>query len=102
MITRHLHLVPVDGADDARRSRIEHPSNQAPLDETVFEWHGLVEHERSETPCCHRSIEVTNLVADEQAVARDVVAMLSTVLYAWEGFDVMVLVTITPPALHQE
>jgi hypothetical protein len=97
MIERHLHLVQAD-------SRANHPSSQprpaplsAPLDETVFEWHGLVAHELSETPCCHQRIEVTNLVADEAAVARDVVAMLSTVLHSWDGYDVMVLVTITPP-----
>ena len=69
--------------------------------EFVFEWHGLVEHEIGETPCCHEQIEVTNLVADETAVARDVVAMLSTVLHGWEGFDVMVLVTVTPPSQRQ-
>jgi hypothetical protein len=97
MTTRHLHLVPVDGADHLQRSRAEHPSSQAPLDETVFEWHGLVAHELSETACCHQRIEVTNLVADESAIARDVVAMLSTVLHGWDGYDVMVLVTITPP-----
>lgn len=65
--------------------------------EFVFEWHGLVEHEVGETPCCHQSIEVTNLVADEHHVADDVVAMLSTVLGEWDGYDVMVLVTVTPP-----
>ena len=75
---------------------------QAPVDETVFEWHGLVEHEMDETPCCHQRIEVTNLVDDQHEVTRDLVAMLSTVLHAWDGYDVMVLVTITPPALHQQ
>jgi len=94
----HLHLVPTGaGLDLTHQSSIDaHPSAQ-PVDEFVFEWHGLVEHEPSETPCCHQHIEVTNLVADEHAVSRDVVAMLSTVLHGWEGYDVMVLVTITPP-----
>ena len=97
---QHLRLVPavVDPDDGARH---EHPSTQLP-DETVFEWHGLVEHEQSETPCCHQRIEVTNLVDDRHEVARDIVAMLSTVLHSWDGYDVMILVTITPPALHQE
>ena len=71
--------------------------------EFVFEWHGLVEHEHGETPCCHQRIEVTNLVNDRDAgITRDVVAMLSTVLHEWQGYDVMVLVTVTPPALRQE
>lgn len=94
----HLRLVPAVIDDD-------HPCLQPPLltenDETVFEWHGLVEHEPGETPCCHRRIEVTNL-HDRQSITHDVVAALSTVLHGWEGYDVMVLVTITPPALHQE
>lgn len=73
-----------------------------PVEEMVFEWHGLVEHERSHTACCQEKIEVTNLVGDHNHVTHDVVAMLSTVLHGWEGWDVMVLVTVTPPALHQE
>ena len=63
----------------------------------MFEWHGLVEHAAGETACCHQRIEVTNLVDDHHEVTNDVVAMLSTVLHAWDGFDVMVLVTVTPP-----
>ena len=64
----------------------------------VFEWHGLVQHEQGETPCCHQQIEVTNLVGDEHRVTEDLVALLSTVLHGWDGHDVMVLVTITPPS----
>ena len=94
--------------DDLRQAaRDDHPSTQlVRADETnefVFEWHGLVEHDAGETQCCHQRIEVTNLVGEDQhAVAHDVVAMLSTVLHEWDGFDVMVLVTITPPSLRQE
>lgn len=69
--------------------------------EFVFEWHGLVEHETGTTECCHQKIEITNLVTDGVGVAHDLVAMLSTVLHGWEGHDVMVLVTITPPSLRQ-
>jgi hypothetical protein len=77
-----------------------HPSAQEPVEEVVFEWHGIVEHERGQTECCRRSIEVTNLVDDKHRVIEDVVASVSTVLHGWDGWDVMVLVTITPPALH--
>ena len=87
-------------------ARDAHPSAQLvqaeDVSEFVFEWHGLVEHDAGETECCHQQIEVTNLVDDQHAVARDIVAMLSTVLHEWDGFDVMVLVTVTPPRLHQE
>lgn len=106
MNDRHLHLVPVGADLDQLNSSSRHPSTQPlplePVNEVVFEWHGLVEHEPGETACCHQRIEVTNLVDDNAAVARDLVAMLSTVLHGWDGWDVMVLVTITPPAMHQE
>jgi len=96
-----LRLVPAVVPDDPRQAaREEHPSNQprlTPLDDTVFTWHGLIQHERGETPCCQQAIEVTNLVNDQHGVANDIVAMLSTVLHAWDGHDVMVLVSITPP-----
>jgi hypothetical protein len=100
----HLHLLPTLTADDlVQAAREEHPSVQLlTADEMVFEWHGLVEHGAGETPCCHQRIEVTNLVDDQHRVAEDVVAMLSTVLHGWAGYDVMVLVTISPPALHRQ
>jgi hypothetical protein len=100
MTERRLRLVP---ADSRATSIAHHPSSQPPLapaTETVFEWHGLVEHELAETPCCHEKIEVTNLVTDDAGVTNDVVAMLSTVLHGWDGYDVMVLVTVTPPTLR--
>jgi hypothetical protein len=103
----HLHLVPAVSTDDLCQTidggqLFFQPLRLAAPDEFVFEWHGLVEHEPGETACCHQRIEITNLVDDQHAVARDLVAMLSTVLHSWEGYDVMVLVTVTPPSLHQE
>jgi hypothetical protein len=100
----HLHLVLPE------TSRDRHPASQpepvfewlGPVDESVFEWHGHIEHERGETMCCHRSIEITNIVDDRhRGVARDVVALLSTLLHEWDGYDVMILVTVTPPTHHQ-
>jgi hypothetical protein len=98
----HLRLVPAVNVDDAASQphSDRHPSAQPALaiaDEFVFEWHGLVQHEPGETPCCHQRIEVTNLVDDHHAIAHDIVAMLSTVLHGWDGYDVTVLMSITPP-----
>ena len=100
----YLRLISSGETNAVPAVSAEHPSAQlGTANESVFEWHGLVEHETGETPCCHQRIEVTNLVdADHHGVVPDVVAMLSTVLHEWNGYDVMVLVTITPPRLHQE
>ncbi len=90
---RHLQLVTTDDAPPPI-TRVE------PLTECVFEWHGLVEHEPGETPCCHQRIEVTNLVtAHHDAIVHDVATMLSLILHEWgNGCNVTMLVRIAPPA----
>lgn len=94
----HLHLVP---AVVAEATPDDHPV-LLPADELVFQWHGHVEHAAGVTPCCHRRIEVTNLVGDHHAIAHDIVAELSTILHGWSDCDVTVLVSITPPAIRPE